>query len=182
MIDLGCGPGTGGLALAAAMGAERPFPYLGIDPAAAMHRLGEKLATTATKSGNMAHAKRSWWLSVDEARWAEPPGWRAVIVIASYLLASPTLDATDLVTRTLALIERISWGPVTLVYTNAVDDDANRKFASFRTVLEANCFTVFADDIGAVTVQRQGRLNERHLRYALFYRPRRTEFSLKGRA
>ena len=173
VVDLGCGPCTGGLALAAVMGSARPFTYVGIDSAPCMHRLGEKLAQAAIARGGMADGPRWWSKSIERVSWSEPLGWRPVVVIVSYLLASTSLDAGDTITRTMALIERISWGPAVVVYTNAVDGHANRQFPAFRAALEAHNFSVVADDEGMLAVERQGYLNTKTLRYALFYRPKR---------
>ncbi len=44
VIDLGCGPFTGGLAVASALEPPNGFTYIGMDRASAMRRLGERLA------------------------------------------------------------------------------------------------------------------------------------------
>lgn len=182
VIDLGCGPCTGGLALAAVLDPSHAFTYVGVDPATAMHRLGESLVQAAIAHGWMTSSARIWLESMDGAVWHEPLSWRPVIVIVSYLLASPSLDAVDIINRTLALIGRMSWGSVTVVYTNAMDHAANRQFDAFSAALERHGFEVVIDSEGSITVERQGKLRERGLRYALFNRKRKTTFSPVGGA
>ena len=47
VVDLGCGPFTGGLAIAAALGREHRLDYIGVDRSRAMRELGERLASAA---------------------------------------------------------------------------------------------------------------------------------------
>lgn len=47
VVDLGCGPFTGGLALAAVLGPTSPLEYIGVDQSHAMRDFGERLATVS---------------------------------------------------------------------------------------------------------------------------------------
>ena len=50
VVDLGCGPFTGGLALAGVLGRDTGFDYIGVDRSQAMRRFGEHLASSAPRS------------------------------------------------------------------------------------------------------------------------------------
>jgi hypothetical protein len=176
VIDLGCGPFTGGLALGGVLGPGKTFTYVGMDRASAMHRLGDRLADAALSSGQFAMHDRRWIDRLESLRWTEPPGWRSVIVIVSYLLASPTLNATELVAELDAVLERVGRGDVTILYTNSPRAGPNRSFLAFREALEAKGFQLKVDDIGSVDVAARGRAHS--LRYALFFRPRRVTLSI----
>lgn len=166
VIDLGCGPFTGGLAVASALEPPNGFSYIGLDRAPAMHHLGEKLAV-ATAAARGLDIKRTWTSDLALVRWTEPPRWRPVIVIASYLLASPTIDPAALVADVDQLLKRIGRGPLTLLYTNSVYPEKNTHFAAFRRSLEAIGLQLIKDEIGSVITAKKVR----PLRYALFNRP-----------
>lgn len=171
ILDLGCGPFTGGLALAAVMGAIKRFSYIGVDRAESMCQLGERLAKAAISLGGVhKDTTRSWVADVDDISWSNPPGWRPVVVIISYLLASPTLDAVELVAKLDNLLRRIGRAMVTVLYTNSPKAGPNSSFSSFRDALQKSGFELITDDIGDVVTNR-GR---RELRYALFVRQAQT--------
>jgi hypothetical protein len=180
VIDLGCGPFTAGLALLATFGADRRFHYVGVDRAEAMHRLGEKLALAAAGRGQTACASRQWVTSLADVRPTEPLCWKPVIVVVSYLLASPTLDAIELVREVDQLLGLLSRGPATVLYTNAPAAEANRKFPPFCAALEAAGFRLVADDMGQIEIARYGGARQRRLRYALFHRDARDTLILGG--
>jgi hypothetical protein len=165
VIDLGCGPFTGGLAVAAALQPPNGFSYIGMDRASAMCRLGETLAL-ATVQRRRLDITRIWTSDLNEVQWPGPPRWRPVIVIVSYLLASPTIDPVALATDLARLLERIGRGPLTLLYTNSVYVDKNVHFPAFRGALESIGLKLIKDEIGEVETNRR----KRTLRYALFYR------------
>jgi hypothetical protein len=170
VLDLGCGPFTGGLALAAVLGNEVPFTYIGMDKSLVMRELGESLAVAAEQTGGLNCADRQWVDGIGSVTWQRAPGWRPILVIASYLLASPTLNAELLVEGVVALCARLGRGSVTVLYTNSPYPDANRSFGAFRAALENAGFSIFADDHGLITVDRFDGPRERNLRYALFHR------------
>lgn len=180
VIDLGCGPFTGGLALGAVLGTNAPYSYIGVDRSAAMRRLGEQLASAAVRTGGIANAARHWVDDLDSVQWTSPPKWRPVIVIVSYLLASPTLDACALVAQVEKLLLRLGRGPVTVIYTNSPRPDANRSFPSFRAALEAAGFTLNQHDTGKIQIERSGSMQDRELQYALFHRQTQNILHLAG--
>jgi len=174
VLDIGCGPFTGGLALAATLTDSR-FDYIGVDASEAMRRLGERLASSALIPGEVT---RLWAPTLDAVAWPHPPGWREVIVIVSYLFASPTLDSEALFHNLIALLDRLGRGGVTLLYTNATRETANRAYPAFRENLCATDFRVVKDATGEIVVKRRNRSTQRPLRYALFRRDRREELCL----
>lgn len=111
VVDLGCGPFTGGLALAGVLPHGSGFDYIGVDRSRAMRELGERLASTGVLPCEVRH---HWASDVPSVSWNRPPGWRPVIVIVSYLLASPTLDVVGLLHGLETLLARLGRGPVTV--------------------------------------------------------------------
>ena len=172
-MDLGCGPFTGGRALAAAFGKGATFGYIGVDRSPAMRELGERLAAAAEQTGALNRAKREWVEDFHKIPHQGAPSWHHILVIASYLLASPTLDVKVLVENIDALCNRLGFGEVTVLYTNATSADANESFDVFRTALESLGFALVTADQGSITIGRLGGPRERKLRYALFQRQSR---------
>lgn len=168
LIDLGCGPFTAGLAFTAALTEGRRFSYIGVDRSESMCRLGARLAEAAARESGSSFIDLIWARSIAEVPWSNAQCWRPVIVIASFLLASPSLDVSQLVEELEILLTRIGRGPVTLLYTNAVGSNANRSFAAFRMALQDNDFRMIKDDIGRIEGTRT-----LELRYALFQRDTR---------
>lgn len=177
VVDLGCGPFTGGLAFASALGCR--FDYIGVDRSKAMRDLGERLAATAEQRfDEMPQVTRQWSTRVDSITWKPAPGWRPVIVIVSYLLASPTLDAEALVADLCTLLKKLGNGGVTVLYTNATHLDANRQYPAFQRALVGAGFKLHEDDIGKIKITRRGGEKDRDLQYALFHRQEQTRFPL----
>ncbi|PRQ05089.1 class I SAM-dependent methyltransferase [Enhygromyxa salina] len=169
VLDLGCGPGTGGLALANALGRDAQFTYVGVDRAASMAELGERLMQAAQTLGWMTSVERFWLRDTGELNWREPISWRPVIIIASYLLASPTVDARALVNGAMEQVRKIGRGDVAVLYTNSVRLEVNHQLPRFRDCLiEDHGFELIDDNEGRISTG--GGQNERRLRYALFFR------------
>ena len=177
VVDTGCGPFTGGLALAATFGNSPRFDYIGVDSAASMRRLGERLARSDLVPGRVTS---HWAASVASVGWRHPPGWREVIVIVSYLFASPTLDAEAMFRDLDHLLRRFGHGAVTLLYTNSTRRGANRQYPGFRRRLEEAGFRTCAEAEGEIFVERWNGPRKRKLSYALFRRPRRRRLELGG--
>ena len=136
VVDLGCGPFTGGLAAAGVLGPECRFDYIGMDRSHAMRRFGEHLAVAATHLDAVPQIDRYWATDLTSVPWRTAPGWRPVIVVVSYLLASPTLNAAELIGELEDLFRKLGRGRVTVLYTNSVRPDANRSFPVFRRALQ----------------------------------------------
>ena len=168
VVDIGCGPFTGGLALAATLGDDPRFDYIGVDRADSMRRLGGRLAGSGLLPGRVtAH----WAPDIGAVPWPRAPGFRDVIVIVSYLFASPTLDAEVMFGGLDGLLARLGGGAVTLLYTNSAREEANRQYPGFRARLEEAGFRAHAEDRGEIVVSRKEGRRERQLSYALFHRP-----------
>jgi SAM-dependent methyltransferase len=174
VIDLGCGPFTTGLALAATLQAQRPFRYYGVDRAQSMLRLGARLARGSWERGGL-HPESSCWFgtSLNEAVFGPIRG-DLTIVVASYLFASPSLDVSSLVEEVLAAIRRVGLGAAAVLYTNSSRPSANASYPEFRDRLVAAGFEVTVDE----TEEFQDTLHPRHLRYALLFRPEQTAIDL----
>ena len=177
VVDIGCGPFTGGLALAATMGKSPRFDYIGIDRADPMRRLGAHLAHSDLVPGRVT---TRWASDMDSVEWPRAPGFRDVIVIVSYLFASPTLDTEGLFADLDRLLRRLGGGAVTLLYTNSAREAANRRFREFRARLEGVGFRVRAEDRGEIVIDRRGGQRNRKLFYALFHRPPMRTLPLGG--
>ena len=178
VVDLGCGPFTGGLALSGVLGRDTGFDYIGVDRSQAMRRLGEHLASAAERLGDMPRIRRHWVSGVSNVHWDAAPGWHPVFVIVSYLLASPTLNAVALVGELERILARLGRGPVTILYTNSPRREANRSFSSFSNALLGAGFALFADDTGSIEIGRLDGPRSRDLRYALFHRAEQRVLSL----
>jgi hypothetical protein len=180
VVDLGCGPFTGGLALANALGSPSPFSYIGVDHSLTMRRLGEKLAAAAEGLGGISSKQRYWVGELKSLSWPAPPGWRPVLVIVSYLLASPTLNASALIQELELLLTRLGRGPVTVLYTNSPRPEANLSYPAFQDALTAAGFSMIADDVGRIDLDRRDDRRRRDLKYALFQRQIQQTLSLGG--
>ncbi len=177
VVDIGCGPFTGGLALAATLGHHPCFDYIGVDRADAMRRLAKRLACSELVPGRVA---THWAAGIDSVNWRCPPGWREVLVIVSYLFASPTLDAKTMFRDLDCLLCRLGHGAVSLLYTNSTREEHNRQYQWFRETLEGAGFQVYADDQGEIVIERSYNLQKRPLKYALFRRKPRLYLPLGG--
>ena len=177
VVDAGCGPFTGGLALSSVI--NKPFSYIGIDRSVSMRNLGERLASAAQDFGSPSFSDRQWVADFDDIKWQHPPDWRPILVIASYLLASPTLDVAAFVRNIDVVCKRFGRGPVTVLYTNSALPRPNRSFPLFRERLRDLGFRIVADDQGEITIEKpQGLRKTRPLRYALFQRDAQTTLEL----
>ena len=155
VVDLGCGPFTGGLAIATGLGHESRLDYIGVDRSRAMRELGEKLASAAAELDRTPRIDRHWSSDIASVTWGSAPGWRPVFVIVSYLLASPTLDAGELIGELEGLLAKLGRGPVTVLYTNSPRPEPNRSYPSFRTALLKAGFELSVEDTDSIEIERQ---------------------------
>lgn len=176
VVDLGCGPFTGGLALAGQIDPKERFDYVGVDRSRTMREFGEQLASALESIRDTPRIRRHWADDVDSVRWGARLGWRPVVVIVSFLLASPTLHVDTLIAGLEQLLSRISRGPTTVLYTNSPSAGPNRSYTVFRDALMEAEFRLMADDTGTVHTERATR----KLRYALFHRHRQGTLTLGG--
>ena len=176
VVDVGCGPATGGLALAAVLDTAI-FDYIGVDSSKAMRELGERLAGRAPRLDGV---RRRWASALESVEWDRAPGWQPVLVIVSYLLGSPTLNPVQLVDRLNDLLARLGRGRVTMLYTNSARAAANRKLPAFQQAMRRAGFDVAAHGTGEIVIERWEGDRRRQLRYAVFHRPAANQLQLGG--
>ena len=167
VIDIGCGPFTAGLAFAASFGAQEPFRYFGVDRAQSMLDLGTLLANGARERGAF-HPQTTWTFGrdLDDVDFGPVRGEWA-LVVASYLLASPTIDIDVLVASILGTLERVGPGPVAVLYTNSANAAARAKFPAFCDALVQGGFEVRADEVERFMDTTKA---PKDLHYALLFR------------
>lgn len=170
VLDIGCGPFTGGLALAASLGVVPRFDYVGVDRSESMRGLGERLANSELVPG---HVARHWAPDLASVTWRRRPTWRDVLVVVSYVFASPTLDVPSMCDDLVEILARFGRGATTVFYTNSERPEANLGYDDFRRRLETARFRRVVEDYGRIHVARQGQ-HPRRLWYAVFHRPRQT--------
>ncbi len=174
VIDLGCGPFTGGLAFACVPGPK--FDYIGLDQSREMRKLGNQLASTVARTEDVPKFDNIWWtddLQSFSNEWNIAPNWNPIFVIVSYLFASSTLNVKKLVQDLDRLLNRLGNGSVTVLYTNSPSEEHNTKFESFTEKLGELGFQQHANDVGAIEISRSYVEKEHELRYALFHRNKR---------
>ena len=176
IVDLGCGPFTAGLALANALGPQRRFRYFGVDRAPAMGELGQRLLAAARQAGALYHATTCEFGADLDAIDFGPARGDLTLVVASYLLASPTIDVMELVAAVSRAVDRIGPGPVAILYTNSAQPGPNRNYPAFRDALIEAAFELKQDAVERFAKTR----TPADLRYALFYRSENTEISITG--
>lgn len=173
ILDLGCGPFTAGLAFAATFGPSREFRYFGIDIATSMCQLGARLAEAAQRHGGLnARTTYSFESDLKNIEFGPIRG-DLTIVVASYLLASPTLDVKHLVEELSHTLARIGPGPAAVLFTNSAAPHLNTKYPEFRQALCDAGFIVEVDDTEFFTKTK----NPKDLRYALFFRKPQTKIN-----
>lgn len=167
VVDLGCGPFTAGLSLASILGPDKIFRYYGIDHYESMRVLGARMAD-ATKAHGGLHSETRYQFNTELSDVDfGPVRGELTIFVASYLLASPTLDPSKLVADILAAHERIGPGPCAVLYTNSPRPKAREKFPAFSKCLVADGFKSLKDTIERFDHTR----NPNNLHYALFFKP-----------
>lgn len=176
LVDMGCGPFTGGLALAGVIGSGCSFDYIGMDQSEAMLRFGRKLAAAANDIDGVPRIRAQWVNSLTKVSWSPAPSWRPVIVVASYLLASRTLRLEPLVCQLNSLLDRLGRGAVTFVYTNSPKPGPNVSFPNLQERLAALGFEPHGDEVLSL---RPGEPDSPGVRCALLHRPQQTEYSTR---
>jgi hypothetical protein len=167
IIDIGCGPFTAGLALAAVLGPDVEFHYLGVDRSDAMRDLGTRLASAAFSNGGLHRSSICHFhKNLTEVDFGQVRD-RLTIIVASYLFASPTLDAAELATTVLDTLKKIGPGPAAVLYTNSAAPGANVKYPAFQEALLSSGFQTVVDKIERFT----GTKTPKDMRYSLLFRP-----------
>lgn len=137
VCDLGCGPGTAGLALCDTLPGVN-WDYVGIDSSSAMRRMTERLfdaARSAQLFGSKGTVRlcESWTQCGPElVRPAAP-----LLVICSYLFASLSLNTAILrgLADWLRSVCQVADRPIALlVYLNSTNPHANTNYEYFKTL------------------------------------------------
>jgi hypothetical protein len=151
------------------------FDYIGVDRADSMMSLGE---TLASKSSRHPNCRRTWVKDLNGLVWERPPGYRPVIIVMSYIFASPTISPSDLADQLVNTLDRISHGSTVLIYTNSQYDRLNTNYPIFARQLSRHSFTEHTHDKGVINIKRRSGTRPRHLQYAVLYRHERTFLNL----
>lgn len=166
-IDLGCGPFTAGLSLARVLSDKDVFHYYGVDHYKSMRDLGHHLANAARSEGALHERTRIHFLKdLNAVNFGDLRG-SIMIFVASYLLASPTLDIDELVNSIVSAHARASRGPAAVFYTNSSRPEARAKFPEFKQRLLNAGFELKIDNIELFT-QTDKKPTDVH--YALFFK------------
>lgn len=168
IFDLGCGPFTAGLSLANALGKEKIFSYYGVDCYESMRKLGSQMANAA-RASNELHPMTTYEFTndLDKIKFEHISG-NLTIFVASYLLASPTIDSALLAQKIIRTHESASLGPSAVLYTNSARPEAQRKFPDFKKSLEAAGYKTIADTTDLFTATSKAHIK---MHYALFFKP-----------
>lgn len=166
VIDVGCGPFTAGLSLAAVVGSQQAFRYFGVDSAQSMLRLGKKLADSALHAGAFdMFTSYEFYMELKDLNFGKISG-ELTVVIASYLLASPTLKIPVFVKDLLVALSKLGPGPVAFLYTNSASNAFIHRYEELKSELVRAGFFVKTEETEKFTETR----NARAIHYALFYK------------
>jgi SAM-dependent methyltransferase len=133
VVDLGCGSGTAGLAIADHSSGQQ-FHYLGIDQSCAMRRNARSLLIEARSCGLLdtgCHITTTASTNVIRSSLAKPAPPLNLLFVASYLFASQSLDVLDLARSVQATTLCRSVQNCVLVYLNSATRYANKKYEQF---------------------------------------------------
>lgn len=174
IIDVGCGPFTGGLALANIVGDAAKFRYFGVDRAKSMCELGQELAQGARDAGALhSQTEIQFVAELDQLPVAslclEP-----IVIVLSYLLASDTLNVDEMFDGLLRVFGKKSLSPVSVLYTNTARADARKKYPQLRQRLVEAEFQIVVEAEETLTEGSKAR----SVHYALFHRPAPAELSM----
>ncbi len=166
VIDVGCGPFTAGLALANVVGATGSFEYFGADRAVSMCNFGHVLAEATRDSGALHGETRVQFLPDVKDVSTGAMKSKPVLVVLSYLLASETINVDELTGDILSVCDRMTMGPIDVLYTNSPREKACRNFPGLKQRLEGAGF----DEVAGGKVTLTETSNDRDVHYALFHR------------
>src|SRR5262249_19039003 len=139
------------------LGPERPFRYYGVDRARSMLELGRSFADAARARGGCHPDTKCDFVEDLDAIDFGPVRGDLSLVVASYLLASPSLDVTDLVRTVLEALDRIGPGPAAVLYTNSAIPTLNTKYPLFRRGLVGGGFEVQVESVEMFRATRNPR-------------------------
>ena len=133
VVDLGCGSGTAGLAIADHFSGQM-LHYLGIDQSFAMRRNARSLLIEARTCGLLnanCHITTAASTHVIGSALKRPRQPLNVLFVASYLFASQSLDVLDLARSVRLTADSDTVQNCVLVYLNSATRHANQKYEQF---------------------------------------------------
>ncbi len=161
MVDLGCGPGTAGLALAESF--NRPnVDYRGVDHATPMLRMARSLLSAARDDGLFGPRFRfsttsSWGALHRLAAAIDDP--RNLLLNATYLFASDSLDVGDLCACILEFKRNANIKQMLFTYSNTVATPAGERFTVFKRKLRAH-FSSIGPKIATIRYRKKPSSDE----------------------
>jgi len=169
MIDMGCGPGTAGLALADCLSVPK-LSYYGLDRAKPMLRKAKSLLTAAVDTGLLHKetkigATSSWSILHHNITSMKTPC--NVHVNATYLFASASLVVEDVCSVVNHLIDNPNVKEVVFTFLNSA---AAQKSAKFRQFAKISHGKFSADEPQNVTIEYHKKRNGQSIAQATFVR------------
>jgi hypothetical protein len=136
-IDIGCGPGTSGLALTEHIynvtGGKASFDYFGVDCSSLMMEMARSMLLNNTfQEGNILEFHRN----VSEIDLGALKNYSCIIVNACYLFASSTLDVTALAAFIHCLKLTYPGRPKYFFFQNPEYDLLNVKYEQFKNQID----------------------------------------------
>jgi len=139
-IDLGCGPLTSGLALAdfyfSKSGEKLKFNYWGIDIATSMQDKAKQFSKTTIFSDQCEWYFSDSWNNQEEVLESIQDKATKIIINASYLFASSSLDEKDLAGFINHINEKYKYNETIFLFQNPVNLDKSKKFTTFKKNLK----------------------------------------------
>jgi hypothetical protein len=135
-IDIGCGPGTSGLALAEHIynetGSAASFDYYGVDCSIRMMEMARSIMTNrAFDTGSHI----GFYRDVTEIDLSDISDYSCIIVNACYLFASDTLDVSALAAFIGMIKESYPRRPKFIFFQNPEYDILNVKYEQFKSMI-----------------------------------------------
>lgn len=137
MIDIGCGPGTCGIAFAEQMFSQFPYlHYTGIDVSIAMKTMAEKMLGDTTK-GQMRMSFNTSFHELDDSYWksvSEVPN--LVIINISYFFSNVDSKFTEnLANRIIDVIKKNPLNKYAFIIQHSEHDNRIRSFSVFQKLI-----------------------------------------------
>lgn len=137
MIDIGCGPGTCGIAFAEQMLSQHPYlHYIGIDVSVAMKSMAEKMLGNTT-DGKMRMSFNTSFHELDDSYWksvSEVPN--LIIINMSYFFSNVDSSFTEnLANRIIDVMKKNPLNKYVFVIQHSEHDNRIRSFCVFRRLL-----------------------------------------------
>lgn len=161
MVDLGCGPGTAGLALTECL--KQPnVRYIGLDIAKAMLRNATAMLQAAIDKSLLGKKSTLAMTSSWPILCKSPAGYREatkVFINATYLFASDSLKVDDVCTLVMAIKESPQVRRLLFVYSNTDAEISGEKFRTFKRTMRGE-FTSFGQIITNPLTYRKKRSSD----------------------